>query len=230
VGPESDAAHSDHSLVVTSGDGILPAPRSERVAKRDPVPPPAREVLERVPRRDPEALSSLFDRYFDLVYGLALHLMGERELAEDVTQDVFIKVHRAADRLDPERDPAPWFTAITYNACRDVWRSGAFRMGRRSNPVDEIHERGAELTRGTNDPEDDALAAERRRLVLDALDRLPEVLRVPVVLHDYEGRSHQEIAGLLGIEHAAARKRYSRALTALAEILAPTLGGAESTS
>ncbi len=57
-----------------------------------------------------------------------------------------------------------------------------------------------------------------------ALAELPEPLRTPVVLHDYQGLSHQEIAEVLGIEHAAARKRYSRALTALGERLKGAFG------
>ncbi|MBI1799006.1 MAG: sigma-70 family RNA polymerase sigma factor [Candidatus Eisenbacteria bacterium] len=182
--------------------------------------------MERVRNREPEALAALFDRHFDLVFGLAMRLMGDRTLAEDVAQDVFLKVHRAANRIDPSRDPAPWFTAITYNACRDVWRSGAWRMSRRSRPVDEDPGFGVPLTRGTNDPEDDALASERARLVQDAIRRLPEALRTPVVLHDYQGLGHPEIAKLLGVNPAAARKRYSRALTALATILEKTLGEA----
>jgi len=113
---------------------------------------------------------------------------------------------------------------ITTNACRDVWRSGAYRMTRSSQPVEEDLEGAPALTLGTNDPEDHALASERERLVQDAIRRLPESLRVPVVLHDYQGLSHEEIAGMLGIQHAAARKRYSRALAVLGGLLKETLG------
>jgi RNA polymerase sigma-70 factor (ECF subfamily) len=181
-------------------------------------------VLERVRALDPEALAALFERYVDQVYGLLFRLLGERAAAEDLTQEVFLKLHRAAHQLDPARDPGPWITTIAYNACRDLWRSGAHRMSRRSDPVDDDPEMGVTLTRGTNDPEDEALAAERERLVQDAIRRLPEALRVPVVLHDYQGMNHQDIAALLGVNHAAARKRYSRALAALGEILKNTRG------
>lgn len=175
-------------------------------------------------RRDPAALASLFDRHFGSVYALGCRLLGDRIAAEDVTHDVFLKVYRSAHQLDPARDPGAWLTAIATNACRDRWRSGAGRMAQRSRPVEEDPESGMVLTRGTNDPEDDALAAERERLVQSAIGRLPEALRVPVVLHDYQGLSHQEIAEILGVNHAAARKRYSRALSALGAMLADTLG------
>jgi RNA polymerase sigma factor (sigma-70 family) len=193
-------------------------------APRRNIVPPAREELERARARDPQALGALFERYFDLVYGLAYRLMGARAQAEDVTQDVFLKVHRAADRLDPSRDPAPWLAAITYNACRDVWRSGAHRMSLTASSVEDDPEFGPALASAADGPEEDVLSAERERLVQDAVRRLPEALRVPVVLHDYQGLSHQEIAALLGVNHAAARKRYSRALSALAAMLEETLG------
>lgn len=178
-----------------------------------------RATLERVRERDPEALGRLFDRYFDQVFGLVLRLLGDRTLAEDATSDVFLKVHRASHQIDPARDPAPWLMTIATNVCRDLWRSGAYRMSRRSAPVEEESPAGVQLTPGTNDPERDTLAGERERLVHEALARLPEPLRVAVVLHDWQGLSHQEVADITGIEHAAARKRYSRALAALATLL-----------
>ena len=82
----------------------------------------------------------------------------------------------------------------------------------------------ARLTRGTNDPERDLLAEERRELVLRAIQRLPEPLRIAVVLYEYEGLSHEQIARMTGINHAAARKRYSRALESLGKMLREALG------
>src|SRR6185503_12651677 len=57
---------------------------------------PERELLERVRARDPEALGQFYERYVDLVFGLAWRMLGERVLAEDEASDVFLKVHRAA--------------------------------------------------------------------------------------------------------------------------------------
>jgi RNA polymerase sigma-70 factor (ECF subfamily) len=151
-------------------------------------------------------------------------LVGERGAAEDLTQEVFLKVHRAAHQLDPSRDPGPWLTAIAYNACRDFWRSSAYRMRARSGSIEADPALAARLTRGTNDPERDLLSEERRELVLRAIQSLPELLRVAVVLHEYEGLSHEQIAKMTGINHAAARKRYSRALEALGKMLREVLG------
>ena len=194
------------------------APAAAEPSTDGKTPSLPRAVLERVTARDPEALGQFFDRYFDLAFGLAHRLLGDRTQAEDVTQEVFYQVQRAAHRLDPGRDPAPWLTAIVYNACRDVWRSGAHRLGRRTGSLD-APAIALRLTTGVNDPERDYLSGERERLVREAIAELPEEARAIVLMHDYQGLGHTEIAGILGVEHAAARKRYSRALASLGRLL-----------
>ncbi len=175
--------------------------------------------LARVRARDPEALAAFFERYFDRVYGVAYRLLGDRTSAEDATQDVFLKVHRAVDRLDISRDPEPWLLTITSNVCRDVWRSAAHRMARRSSSIEDDPALGASLASPTRSPEGDLLAAERERLVQEALGALPEALREAIVLREYQGMGYDRIAALLGINEAAARKRYSRGLAELGKRL-----------
>lgn len=174
----------------------------------------SRDVLEGVRRRDPDALGKLFDAAFPYVYNLAYRLMGDHHAAEDVAQEVFLKVHRAAERLDVERHPRPWITTITYNACRDVARR---RSTRPEDPIDagEIGER--HHSPGT--PEDDLLRREREQLLERALGELDEQSRAVVILHDFGGHSHEEIAEIVDASHAAVRKRYSRALKRLGEIM-----------
>jgi RNA polymerase sigma-70 factor (ECF subfamily) len=176
------------------------------------------EELARVRAREPEALAAFFERYFESVFGLVFRLIGERSLAEDVTQEVFFKVHRAIHRLDIERDPSPWLTTIAYNACRDVWRSGPYRLSRRSAPLDDPAV-APRLVSDTPDPEQGLIATERERRVREAVGRLPELLRAAVLLHDYQGLSHEQVARLLRLNPAAVRKRYSRALAALGAML-----------
>jgi RNA polymerase sigma-70 factor (ECF subfamily) len=188
-------------------------------ARREGLVPLPREVLERVRLRDPEALGALYERYVDQVFGLVYRLLGDRAAAEDVTQEVFLKVHRAAPQLDTSRDPGPWLATIATNACRDLWRSGAQRMRRRSESLEDDGGLAERLTRGQDEPEKNAVAHEHERIVQQAIGELPEPLRVAVVLHDYEGLDHLEIAKLTGLGHAAARKRYSRALQTLGRLL-----------
>ncbi len=183
----------------------------------------AREVLEGVRRRDPAALSQLYEAHFDRVYALAYRLLGERTAAEDATQEVFLKVYRAAHRLDPDRNPGPWLTVITYNVCRDHWRSRSYRMSRDSSSMDEHPGLVESVTGGIPSGEQRLIDKERDRMVQEAIVQLPMDLRSVVVLHEYQGLNHAEIAEVVGASHAAVRKRYSRALARLAEILKDVL-------
>jgi RNA polymerase sigma-70 factor (ECF subfamily) len=183
----------------------------------------SREVLSAVRRRDPAALSQLYEAHFDRVFALAFRLLGERAAAEDTTQEVFLKVYRAAHRLDPDRDPGPWLTTITYNVCRDHWRSRSHRMSRDSTSVDEHPGLLEALTGGEPSGEERLIDDERDRLVQKAINRLPMDLRAVVVLHEYHGLNHLEIAEVVKASHAAVRKRYSRALEQLGTMLKDVL-------
>jgi RNA polymerase sigma-70 factor (ECF subfamily) len=178
---------------------------------------PSRELLERARRREPEALQAFFDHYFPRVHRVVFRLVGERTQAEDLTQETFLKVHRAIDRLNPALDPSSWLIAIAANTCRDHWRSGGQRMARRARPIDE--EVVGRVASPAGGPEEHLIARERERLVQKAITALPEPLRMVVVLHDFGGLPHDEVAAIAGIRGTAARKRYSRALRLLAERL-----------
>jgi RNA polymerase sigma-70 factor (ECF subfamily) len=177
------------------------------------------DVLERMRRGDNGALTAFFNEYFDMVYGLAFRLLGNRESVEDVTQEVFLRVHRSAPSLDPHRDPRPWLSTITINLCRDRWRSFEARIERRSVSADDADPKARPLVSDTPAADSGLLANERERIVQSAIMKLPADLREVVVLRDYEGLDHQAIAEIVGASHDAVRKRYSRALSQLGELL-----------
>ncbi len=183
-----------------------------------------RETLEAVRRREPDALAALFEHSFDDVYSLAYRLTGEKAAAEDVSQEVFLKVHKAAAQLDPSRDPGPWLAAITYNACREYWRSRGHRLFSRARSIDGESKQGDVPVNGRMNPERTLEVGEREELVTRALMKLPERMRAVVVLHDYHGMGHDEIAQVTRTGHAAVRKSYSRALARMREELKEVLG------
>lgn len=172
------------------------------------------EILDGVRRRDPKALAVFFDATFQHVYNLAFRLMGNRESAEDVTQDVFVKVYQAADRLQVDRHPKPWLTTITYNTCRDAARRTAARPEALEDAT-TIGERHGD----SSTPEDVLLRKEREKLTERALLELDEESRALIILHDFCGTTHEIIAEMMEVSHAAVRKRYSRALRRMAQII-----------
>jgi len=172
------------------------------------------EFLEGVRSRDADALARFFDMAFPYVYNLAFRLVGNRELAEDVTQDVFAKVYRAADTLQVDRHPKPWLSTITYNTCRDAARRSAVRPESLEDAA-TIGERSGDAS----SPEDVLLRKEREKMTEKALLELDVESRAVVILHDFWGTSHDDIAEILGLTHAAIRKRYSRALKHMAQTI-----------
>jgi RNA polymerase sigma factor (sigma-70 family) len=175
--------------------------------------------LAGVRRRDPDALAAFFEQHFDRVYATVYRLLGDRHAAEDATQEVFLKIHRAAHTLDPGRDPLPWVTTVAYNVCRDLWRSGAYRLSKRAAAIDDPEQGETHLSSSADDPEQALIRAERTDRVQRAIAALPEALRSVVVLREYQGASYEEIAEMTGTTPVAARKRYSRALAELGRML-----------
>ncbi|HET9950761.1 MAG TPA: RNA polymerase sigma factor [Candidatus Eisenbacteria bacterium] len=194
--------------------------RNVAPSEKNPAQPGSPSVLlEGVRRRDPASLDAFFEQHFERVYSLVARLLGNRAAAEDAAQEVFLKIHRAAHTIDPARDPGPWVATIAANVCRDIWRSSPYRMGRKSDSIDDTPGLADRLKSGAANPEEDALAAERARLVREAVMELKDDYREVVVLRDYDGRSYEEIAAMAGANETAVRKRYSRALAELGRLL-----------
>ena len=190
-------------------------PTDARVSREQPRGWLSRSTLEAVRRRDGDALGALFDAYFDRLYGFAYRLLGNHSAAQEVTQELFLKVYKAAHQIDPERDPGPWLMMIARNACREYWRKRGRKVEKHSHSLDADYALQQTMADDNPDPERAMLSSHRETSIQGALMELSEPLRFVVVLYDIEGMSHKEIAGLLGTSPAAVRKRYSRALSQL---------------
>jgi RNA polymerase sigma-70 factor (ECF subfamily) len=171
------------------------------------------EVLRRVVARDPEALNTFFDHYFDRVYTHVTNLTGDPVLAEDLTQEAFIRLHRAIDRLDPARDPAGWVFTVVSNTVCDHWRSKQHRRSKREVDITKLEDFALTNGRPTPDREMERqqVAAAIREAVLSLAPNDREVL----LLRSYEGLETSEIAQVLNIKPEAVRQRHSRALSRL---------------
>lgn len=174
-------------------------------------------VLAGVRRREPDALGRFFDTAFPYVYTLAVRLTGNRHAAEDATQEVFLKVYQAADRLDPDRHPRPWITTITYNTCREAARRSAART---TDSLDDGA--GSEPVASNGTPEQASLHREQQRLLERALGELDGESRAIVLLRTYGDLSHDRIAEIMNTSHSAVRKRFSRAIRRLGQLLRGT--------
>src|SRR4029077_19299813 len=88
------------------------------------------EVLDAFRLRDPLAVRTLYREYGRLVYGVALRALGRADLAEEATQQTFVRAWQAADRIDVSRDPAAWLATISQRSAGDNLPAGGRRPHR----------------------------------------------------------------------------------------------------
>lgn len=179
-----------------------------------PSPPLDRSVLVQVGQRVPAALDRFFEHFFDRLYAYAVVLLGDSMLAEHVIQETFLRMHRAINRLDPDRDPTPWvFTAMT-NVVHDHWRSSASKMRRAEAelaPERRRVDRRADSDLRRWETEEEGFNLRR------ALRAVPLLDREVILLRDYEELGIAEVAAILELSEDAARQHHSRAISRLAE-------------
>lgn len=158
--------------------------------------------------REPEALERFFDEYFEPVFQRVSRLVRNTQEAEDLTQEIFLSIHRSLPNFDPARPLRPWVGAITMNRVRDHWRS-------RGAQPDVSSEGDALPPNAGPPPESDLERREREGQLRQAVYRLPLGLRSVLLLRTYDGLGFDVIATMLEITVEAARKRYSRAVQTL---------------
>lgn len=153
---------------------------------------------------DADAFDRLLGRHERRVLRTAWRLLGDPEEARDVAQEVFLRLYRHLDRVDPRRPLAPWLYRVTVNVCHDLRQ----RRRRRPLPLEEV---GDEPPDPGADPARRASLAEERRIVEEGLARLPEKERAALVLRDVEGLATAEVAAVLGSSETTVRSQISRA-------------------
>jgi RNA polymerase sigma-70 factor, ECF subfamily len=169
-------------------------------------------LVERVKTGDPAAFDALVGRHMARAYGFAYRLLGHREDAEDVVQDVFLTVLDRVDTFQEGREFAPWFyrilanRALTQRKARDIRRTEAI--------PDQAASQGLSPARA-------AEQADVRHRVREAVDALPDRQRVIVELFELEGWSGPEIAEMLDVSPATVRWHLHEARRTLREALAP---------
>jgi RNA polymerase sigma-70 factor (ECF subfamily) len=169
-------------------------------------------TLEAFRRRENGAVRAMYREYGHLVYAVAHRVLRQRELAEEATQQTFVRAWQAADRVDVERDPAPWLATIAKRAAIDIHRRESRRPADSLTEVDE-HDRAVV----TLPPEMDTLDAAWR--VRQAIDSLPPDEASIVRMQHLEGLTHTDIAEKLGIPVGTVKSRSHRAHRTLAGLL-----------
>lgn len=167
-------------------------------------------LMSRLAQGDMAALGALVRRHQQGVVGFAFRMLGRWDAAEDVAQDAFLHVHRAASRYQPDAKFTTWLYRIVVNLCHDVGRRA------RRAPA-QLSEESAPSPEPARDPLE---ARERAERVRRAVGALPDRQRTAVILHRYQGLSHREVAQATGWSESAVESLIVRAYTTLRTELA----------
>jgi RNA polymerase sigma-70 factor (ECF subfamily) len=151
------------------------------------------ELVERLRRRDPQALGELYDRFGRLAYSLILRVVRDTAIAEDLVQETFLRVWNRIHSMDVEKGAVgPWLLAVARNRAIDYLRSTA---GRERNALDLDNTEHPALYR---DMEPDILMSDRTRRVKAAMEKLSPNHRQVMELAYFEGLSQAEMAERMG--------------------------------
>ncbi|HWQ00248.1 MAG TPA: RNA polymerase sigma factor [Vicinamibacterales bacterium] len=176
-------------------------------------PAAADALIERCLRGDQAAWDAVVRQHWRRIFNVAYKFVGRHDEAEDLTQEIFLKIFRALDSFDRRANFQTWIISIARNLCIDHYRSVRKERETIAREID-----AATLSPAAADPSPLA-ALERddlRLLLRRALDRLPETLRSAVVLRDLHELSYQEIADRLRLPEGTVKSRINRGRLELA--------------
>lgn len=180
------------------------------------------ELFRRMQNRDESALVALYERYAGLVMALALRVVGDRELSEEIVQDTFLRCWNGADSYHPDRGRVlTWLMGVARNRAIDALRSK------------QHHSRLREQTDLDSAPpakggiKDETEAVILRQVVAEAMHSLPTAQRQVIELAYYGGLTQAEIAGRLGEPLGTVKTRTRMAMEKLRGLLRPYFYGAE---
>lgn len=175
--------------------------RASNLAKQDDT-----VLVEEAQKGDVHAFEELVRRYRNEVFGLAYHFLRSREEAWDISQEVFIKAHRALSRFRGDSAFKTWLLRITANQCKDYLKK------RRVNTVafDDAREAADAPSPGLT-PAEAAGTAELGAAIEKALEALPVKHRAVFVLREYEGMSYEEMANVIGCSMGTVMSRLHHA-------------------
>ena len=208
------------------------------VALKHVVPSPGAAVRERLHAMDDSALVAAFlageerafqevtERYQLRLLNFVFRTIGDRERAEDLVQEVFIRVYRHLHRFDRSKKFSTWIYTIASNLAKNELRNRSrnplvFFQTIKKNWQDE--DRPLQFEDTTTRPDDMYRKRHLRALVEASVARLPEHHRQVFVLRELEGKSYEEIADITGCNLGTVKSRLNRARKSFAAIIEPDL-------
>jgi RNA polymerase sigma-70 factor (ECF subfamily) len=175
------------------------------------------ELVQRCLNGDQQAWGDVVRLYSRRVYNLAYRFTASHSAAEDLTQEVFIRVYRSLDQYDAGLgDLSNWLMRLARNLIIDDYRK---RQRTPTDSSDDLADHEYRLPSGNDSPQRSLERQERRLQVLAAINKLSPDLRECVILRDIEELTYQEIVDLLQIPEGTVKSRINRGRIELAKVL-----------
>jgi RNA polymerase sigma-70 factor, ECF subfamily len=168
------------------------------------------ETLSRCKNGDQEAWNMLINAYSKAVYNITLNFFADRDIAADVTQDIFLKMYNNLEKFKEEKNFTAWLFTISRNYCIDYWRKNKKYL-LNNQELDE------KVSLPSPTPEDTVVRESEIRELRKKIARLEPDLRVMLILRDIQDLSYQEIAGKFSIPEGTVKSRINRARLKLAQ-------------
>jgi RNA polymerase sigma-70 factor, ECF subfamily len=175
------------------------------------------DLISRAAGGDPSAFQALVERHRSMVYRVAYQFAGNHHDAEDIAQEVFIKVYRSLDRFRQDSQLSSWMYRIVMNACIDHRRrqgpAGAAQFG------EEVEQKMLNTPEARPGPEDRAYAGELGQVLESEIGRLPKGQRIVFVMRHHQGMKLCEIAVALGLAEGTVKRQLHAAVHRLRQTL-----------
>ncbi len=194
--------------------------------------PKDRELLSRLQTGDERAIAELERAYGAKIYQLAFRYLRNKEDAEEVAQDVLLKVYRKVGAFRGDAALSSWIYRITFNAAMSRLRTARYqrsqedeRQAAAAEHDDATAPTRADIADWSDLADEQVLRSQLRRRVLRAILALPAIYRAPVVLRDIQGMSTEEASAVLKVKDQTLKSRLHRGRLILRKQLADFAGG-----
>jgi RNA polymerase sigma-70 factor (ECF subfamily) len=179
------------------------------------IPPSDAELIERALTKDNAAWEQLVARFRRRVFHIAYKFTGKHDQAEDLTQEIFLKLFKSLDKFNRDADFSTWLSSVARNYCIDHYRAS---KREKEVVVDDLV--AFDLAPASfGNPHRALEDQDRRSLLRRGLDQLPAKLRQAVVLRDLQGMSYQEMADQLHLPEGTVKSRINRGREELMRLL-----------
>lgn len=225
-------------MLATAKSNFVAVPTAEDIDRKvEPLPPQYAndvdlQLMARVKAGDDEAFNQLMQRHEKTVVNLVYRFTGNREIAQDLAQEVFLRIYRASGRFEARAKFFTYLYKVTLNLCRNQRAKAKRRQTTSLNAPRRGSGDGDLPQREIEDPigsaEEQVSRLELATMVREAVEALPDQQREAVVLQRFHGLAYEEIADALNLSIPAVKSRIHRAKLNLKEKLGPYLENGES--